>query len=496
EYIDEFYTRNDWMMYLDTQLFAVGREDNTCMDVICSVDPMGTHVEVYYLDDRIMFKKLPPEKHWLARDLTKWPISSFVGEASIIDISDVKAEENKPLKDIIKERSSHLKQGDIVLCKTDYNEKFKGNKMSGEYYEKSFGPGPEALQWLVDEKNMKAFGIDARGPEDRRFKDIFKDVSKLAYPAHRVLHDNNVPIIEVLANLHKTSEKRLFLFCGTPVKAEKLSGGPTTVIGIEMNTGKIVDFTTYSKSLVGVNANKIQRIEPSEQDENIHRRLRIQKMTAIGLGYRYPNGMEEWGEIMSFSSHLGTHIEVPFLNTENRPLPKNILKSVSDLKYTQLCGPATVLDLTNKIPTNGEIKLEHLKEYDNQINSNDIVVLRTDFSDWNYNIPGNYKLSPKLTMKAAEWLIEKQVKMIITDFTSVDGSESAKENGGKVRHSLFQNNIPIVNMATNLWMLRKTRLFLACLPLSITGLDASPVRLIAVEEYGEKNSLLNLQLQD
>src|SRR5665648_510649 len=99
-------------------------------------------------------------------------------------------------------------------------------------------------------------------------------------------------------------------------------------------------------------------------------------------------------------------------------------------------------------------------------------------------------------MKAAEWLIEKQVKMIITDFTSVDGSESAKENGGKVRHSLFQNNIPIVNMATNLWMLRKTRLFLACLPLSITGLDASPVRLIAVEEYGEKNSLLNLQLQD
>jgi arylformamidase len=47
---------------------------------------------------------------------------------------------------------------------------------------------------------------------------------------------------------------------------------------------------------------------------------------------------------------------------------------------------------------------------------------------------------------------------------------------------LFENGIPLIENLTNLDQIRKERVLIIVLPLKIKGMDASPLRVIAIEE--------------
>lgn len=127
--------------------------------------------------------------------------------------------------------------------------------------------------------------------------------------------------------------------------------------------------------------------------------------------------------------------------------------------------------------------MQHLKDAGSHIKEGDIVLVRTDFVDWYYHLPNFLEYSPGFTIDALEWLVSKDIKMLVTDAASVE-QPLKNSSGTKEGHFvMFRNDIPIVECACNMWMLRKNRLFAAALPLSINGLDASPVRVLAIERW-------------
>lgn len=60
------------------------------------------------------------------------------------------------------------------------------------------------------------------------------------------------------------------------------------------------------------------------------------------------------------------------------------------------------------------------------------------------------------------------------------------EHRHELTHTIFlrENSIPIIEGFTNIDKLTKKRMFLLALPLKISGLEASPIRAIAIEEWG------------
>ncbi|NPV54890.1 MAG: hypothetical protein HPY71_15470 [Firmicutes bacterium] len=477
EQIGEAYNRSELMGYLDLKGFYLGDDGEPYTEVTCTVDPLGTHGETLWLDDRVMFGRLSPEKKWLVRDVTQISISQLVGDAAIIDMSHIEPGQAIDVADLQK-YGAHVRDRDIVFIRTDYGLKMKDarEKHSQEFYSKSPGLTVAAAKWLAEEKKIKVLAMDTRSPEVQT--QVWKDISEIAYPVHRVMHDHGVVLIEDVANLDAISAERVFAFCGLPLKTELISGGPAMVLAVEEGKSghKVVNLSNRLYPFPGeVPVEPFERIEPFSQIESVLKRMRITKFTLSGLGYGYPGGMLDWGELVTFNDRLGTHLEMPGLAQSKRLSP-------IDLDPGDLYGTAAVIDLTNVGPERVVTACD-LKKRGAHVQEGDIVILRTDFIDWHYNLPGFCHLSPSLSADSTEWLIDKKVRMVISDMVSLD--RVAPDSGAQRlnRRALWDHGILIVNMASNLWLIKKPRVKIAVLPLPIVGIISSPARVVAVEEY-------------
>ena len=87
---------------------------------------------------------------------------------------------------------------------------------------------------------------------------------------------------------------------------------------------------------------------------------------------------------------------------------------------------------------------------------------------------------PYLTHEAIEWLaLEKKIGLLGSDASGIEKKGVPDQPGHQI---LMDNQIPIIESAANLDQLRKRKFTLLVLALSMVGLDACPVRLIAVED--------------
>jgi kynurenine formamidase len=82
------------------------------------------------------------------------------------------------------------------------------------------GLHPEAATWLVENRDIKAIGLDTPS--------IDYGQSKL-FESHRILFDKSIPAIENVANLDQLPPVGATLFA-LPMKIEGGSGGPTRVV--------------------------------------------------------------------------------------------------------------------------------------------------------------------------------------------------------------------------------------------------------------------------
>jgi len=172
---------------------------------------------------------------------------------------------------------------------------------------------------------------------------------------------------------------------------------------------------------------------------------------------------------VKMGSHVGTHVEFPYHHLKDG-------KSAADYPLGRLVGDAVLLDFSHK-QAGEEITSKEVVDLDVEIRAGDIVFVRTDMHKL-WKTPRAHD-RPVLSIEATRYLVEEiGIHCIGTDAT---GLEVRGRDDQPVHEILFRNDVAMVESLTNLDQLRSTRFEVIMLPLMIEGLDACPVRVVALE---------------
>ena len=167
---------------------------------------------------------------------------------------------------------------------------------------------------------------------------------------------------------------------------------------------------------------------------------------------------------------FGTHVEVSLHFYAGG-------KDTADFPPETFVGPAIRLDFRHK-EVNEPITLEEFQAA-GDIRKSDIVIL-WEGRDHLYRTPHSHD-RPYVTAEAAEWLArDRQIKLLGTDSS---GFEVRGVDNHPNHHLFFKDgiDIPVVECLCNLDQIPNDRFFFVGLPIPCEGLDASPIRAIALE---------------
>ena len=185
----------------------------------------GTH-----LDAPIHFSKA-------GQTVDEVPLENLMGHAIKVDVSDKALKDRDYLVSIDdftdweKQHNATIPDGSIVLLQTAYSQfypdklKYLGTEERGEHAIKDLhfpGLSPKAAQWLVDNRNVKAIGIDTPSI-DYGQSEYFK--------THVILLGENIPVFENVAKLDQLPEIG-FEVMALPMKIEGGSGAPLRIVAI------------------------------------------------------------------------------------------------------------------------------------------------------------------------------------------------------------------------------------------------------------------------
>jgi len=176
-------------------------------------------------------------------------------------------------------------------------------------------------------------------------------------------------------------------------------------------------------------------------------------------------------QTVHMSTHIGTHIEFP------RHFDAEGVDAAS-FPLERLIGPACVLDFRHKA-ANEAITLADVQAYDALIQTGDIVFLHTG-RFVNHNTPLAHK-RPYLAPNATRWLVEvKDVPVIGIDATGIE----VKGTDYHPNHTILlkEHGRALIEAVGDMGQLRQQRFECWILPLKMHGMDACPIRLLAIEE--------------
>jgi arylformamidase len=160
------------------------------------------------------------------------------------------------------------------------------------------------------------------------------------------------------------------------------------------------------------------------------------------------------------SLHLGTHVDAPRHLYDNQ-------KTIDMIPLEVLVGRAIVLDMSavSKIDKKALLNL--------QLSNESRILFKTKNSEyWKNPVHSFEKTFVSLTTDAAQFLIEKNVKLVGIDYLSIDLYEAESLPVHKI---LLEKEIVIIE-GLNLHWVPAGIYDLYCLPLKIVGADGSPAR--------------------
>ena len=179
------------------------------------------------------------------------------------------------------------------------------------------------------------------------------------------------------------------------------------------------------------------------------------------------------GDIMNdlyMWSHSGTHVEVSLHFYSGG-------KDTSDFPAETFVGPAIRLDFRQK-EINEPITVEDFQAA-GEVREGDIVIMWQG-REHQYRTSHSHD-RPYVTAEAAEWLaLDRKIKLLGTDSS---GFEVRGVKNHPNHHLFFKAgvDIPVIECLCNLGQIPNDRFFFVGLPLPVKGLDASPIRAIALE---------------
>jgi kynurenine formamidase len=185
----------------------------------------GTHIDapIHFAENRQSVNEIPLEK--------------LIGNAIKVDISENAMKDRDYLISVedLKnwEASQHMQipDGSIVLLETGYSKfypdkvAYLGTDQRGPEAVKLLhfpGLSPDAAQWLVDERNINAIGLDTPSIDYGQSTE---------FKSHVILLGKNIPAFENLTNLDQLPYKD-FTVIALPMKIKDGSGGPLRIVAI------------------------------------------------------------------------------------------------------------------------------------------------------------------------------------------------------------------------------------------------------------------------
>ena len=169
-------------------------------------------------------------------------------------------------------------------------------------------------------------------------------------------------------------------------------------------------------------------------------------------------------------SHSGTHVEVSLHFYASG-------KDTSDFSPDTFIGPAIRLDFRHK-QVNEPITLADIRAA-GDVQERDIVIL-WEGREMQYRTQASHQ-RPYLAEDAAQWLaIDRNIKLLGTDSS---GFEVRGRDDHPNHHLFFKAgvDIPVVECLCNLGEISNQRFTFVGLPIPCKGLDASPIRAVAIE---------------
>lgn len=176
------------------------------------------------------------------RTVDQIPIQQLTGNAIVIDVTDSVStylDYQVSIQDFEYWESKHgnIEDGSIVLIHTGLGKfwpdrkSYMGTSQRGPSAVPLLhfpGLNPQAAQWLVDNRKIKAIGLDTPSIDYGRSSDFL---------SHRILMKKDIPAFENLANLDQLPSTGTFVVA-LPMKIKGGSGGPLRLAAFVQNERK------------------------------------------------------------------------------------------------------------------------------------------------------------------------------------------------------------------------------------------------------------------
>lgn len=191
-------------------------------NTFCTAEHGGTHI-----DAPVHFA----EGKWSVEQI---PIDRLIGPAIVVDVSEKALADRDyqvSVEDFTAWESQHGKiaDGTIVLLRTGYGQywpdrvKYMGTDRRGEEAVADLhfpGLHPQAAQWLVDNRNIDAIGLDTPSIDYGQSK---------TFESHQILYKQNIPAFENVANLDQVPVTGAWVIA-LPMKIKGGTGGPLRIV--------------------------------------------------------------------------------------------------------------------------------------------------------------------------------------------------------------------------------------------------------------------------
>jgi kynurenine formamidase len=164
------------------------------------------------------------------------PLEQLIGPAIVVDVSaqcQADPDYRVTVKDLQawEQRYGRIPANSILLLRTGFGKFYPDRKRylgtderGAAAVAKLHFPGlhPDAAQWLVRNRPIKAIGLDTASIDYGQ---------STQFESHRILYDKNIPAFENVANLDKLPVKG-FSIIALPMKIKNGSGGPLRIIAV------------------------------------------------------------------------------------------------------------------------------------------------------------------------------------------------------------------------------------------------------------------------
>lgn len=196
----------------------------------------------------------------------------------------------------------------------------------------------------------------------------------------------------------------------------------------------------------------------------------------VGFTTPYTYADVNWqGSSFCMFCHYGTHVDAP-----NHFICDGI--PIDDVPLNQIIGPAAVVELSD-FGQEGKITSNILEDRGRHARPDNIVILRTGWSDAHWGTDAFWKSGPYLTPDAGDWLVERKVKAVVYDFSEeyVVRKQGFRGEECIVHHKILGNSIFNIEYVVNLGKIERPRCAIIAMPIKLYGLDGAPSRVIALE---------------